>query len=250
MLLAAANIFLVAHIFLINDWADINTDRADPNKVSRFLAAAFVSRNEIVGLMIVLLVLSLFLFSQLGVTPFCLAIAIAVASALYSLPQLHWKSKPILSSMLHLVGGAFHFLLGYSVASVIDRRVVAIAIFFALTFAAGHLIQELRDYQSDAHSDIRTNAVAFGPRRTFVTSLVLFTLAQALLCYLALRGTLPRSLATLIVLFPFQLYWSLMTLSDGLSYESICRLQARYRGIYAIIGLVMLVVLWGNNHPA
>lgn len=245
MFLLAANICLVAHIFLTNDWADMNTDLANPNKVDWFFTAGPASRNDIVGHMIGLLALSLILFSQLGVIPLCLAIAIAIASALYSLPQFHWKGRPILSSVLHLAGGALHFLLGYSVASVIDGRAVVIAVFFALTFAAGHLIQELRDYQGDARSDIRTNAIIFGQRLTFLASLVLFTLAHGLLCYLALRATLPRPLASLVVLYPLHLYWSLTTLADGLNYESICRLQMRYRAIYAIIGLVMLVNLWG-----
>ena len=250
VLLVAANICLVAHIFLINDWADISMDHADPNKVDRIFMAASVSRNEIAVLMIALLVLSLFLFSRLGGIPLYLAVAIAVASALYSLPPFRWKGRPILSSVLHLVGGAFHFLLGYSVASVIDGHAVAIAIFFALTFAAGHLTQEVRDHQQDAQSEIRTNAVIFGRRCTFVASLVLFTLAHALLCCLALRGTLPRPVATLIVLYPLHLYWSLKTLADGLNYANICRLQARYRAIYAIIGLVMLANLWAANHGA
>ena len=152
--------------------------------------------------------------------------------------------------MVHLVGGALHFLLGYSVGSVIDGRGVAIASFFALTFAAGHLTQELRDYQADARSDIRTNAVIFGRRRTFVASLVLFTLAYALLFFLALRGTLPRPLAALVVLYPLHLHWSLRTLAEGLTHASICRLQARYRAIYVIIGVAMVVALWSARPAA
>jgi 4-hydroxybenzoate polyprenyltransferase len=249
LLLVVANICLVTHVFLINDWAEMNTDLADPNRANGF-ALEGAGRNEIAGLIIVPLVLGLFLFSLLGSIPLCLTLAITTASALYSLPHFHWKGKPILSSLLHLVGGALHFLLGYSIASAINTRGVSIAIFFALTFAAGHLIQELRDYHSDARSEIQTNAVIFGQRRTFVASLVLFTLSQTLLCYLALQGTLPRPLAILIVLYPLHLYWALRTLADGLTYEGICRLQARYRGIYAIIGLVMLIILWGKNHPA
>jgi 4-hydroxybenzoate polyprenyltransferase len=249
LLLVVANILLVAHIFLINDWAEMNTDLADPNRANGFLHGRGVSRNEFAGLTTVLLVLSLFLFSLLGSIPLCLTLAITTASTLYSLPQFHWKGKPVLSSLLHVVGGALHFLLGYSVVSAIGIPALSIAIFFALTFAAGHLIQELRDYQSDAQSEIKTNAVIFGPRRTFVASLILFTLAQGFLCYLAVSGTLPRPLAILIVLYPIQLYWSLTTLADGLTYESICRLQTRYRGIYAIIGLAMLIIS-GSGHPA
>jgi 4-hydroxybenzoate polyprenyltransferase len=248
MMLIAANICLVAHIFLTNDWADLHTDLSDPTKIDWFFKAGPLSRNDIAGPMIILLALSLFLFSQLGGTPTFLAIAIAAASAVYSLPQFHWKGRPILSSVLHLVGGALHFLLGYSVAGVINSRAVAAASFFALTFAAGHLTQELRDYQGDARSEIRTNAVIFGQHRAFVASLVFFTMAHVLLCYLALSGILPRPIAILVVLYPLHLYWSLTALADGLTYASICSLQARYRTIYAIIGLVTLLSLWSDSH--
>ena len=83
----------------------------------------------------------------------------------------------------------------------------------------------------------------FGPRRTFAASLVLFTLAHALLLLLALQGILPRPLAALVALYPVHLRWSLKTLAEGLTYASIRRLQARYRALYAIIGLAMVLVL-------
>lgn len=244
-LFIAANVCLVAHIFLINDWSGITADLADPHKVDRVFTTRGVSGIEMAGLMVALLALSLFLFSWLGPIPLCLALAIAALSALYSLPQFNWKGRPLLSSVIHLIGGGLHFLLGYSVVSVIDGRCVATASFFALTFAAGHLTQEIRDYEGDARSDIRTNAVIFGKRRTFVAGLVLFTLAHAVLFVLALWGTLPRPLAAVVVLYPLHLHWSLTTLADGLTYASICRLQARYRAIYAIIGAAMVMVLWG-----
>src|ERR1051326_2811846 len=64
VLLVAANVFLVAHIFLTNDWADLKRDLADPNTVKRVFTARGVSRNEIAGLMIVLLGLSLLLLDR------------------------------------------------------------------------------------------------------------------------------------------------------------------------------------------
>ena len=47
----------------------------------------------------------------------------------------------------------------------IDVRGLAIGTYFGLTFAAGHLTQEVRDYHADVHNGIRTNAAVFGPRR-------------------------------------------------------------------------------------
>jgi 4-hydroxybenzoate polyprenyltransferase len=245
-LLTAANLLLVAHIFMLNDWAGLTADLSDPNKAAGVFTARGVGRKEIAGLTGGLLALSLLLFSRLGPMTFWLALAIAALSALYSLPRFNWKGRPLLNSVAHLAGGVLHFLLGYSLGSAIDRRGLATATFFALIFAAGHLTQEIRDHQGDVRNAIRTNAVAFGKRRTFAASLALFTLANVLLLLLALQGTLPRPLAALVVLYPLHLRWSLKALAEGLTYESIRRLQARYRALYAIIGLAMVAALWAG----
>jgi 4-hydroxybenzoate polyprenyltransferase len=243
-ILTLANVCLMAHIFLLNDWAGLTTDLTDPNKVAGVFTARGVGRREIGGLAAILLVLSLLLFSRLGPGTLGLALAIAALSALYSLPRFNWKGRPFLNSAAHLAGGALHFLLGYSLGNALDRRGLATAAFFALTFAAGHLTQEVRDYQGDVLNAIRTNAVIFGPRRAFAASLGLFTLAYALLLLLALQGFLPHPLAALVVLYPLHLRWSLQTRDEGLTYASIRRLQARYRALYAVIGLAMVAALW------
>jgi 4-hydroxybenzoate polyprenyltransferase len=245
--LVVANVFLVAHIFMLNDWSGVTSDLADPNKAAGVFTARGVGRREMGGLTGGLLLLSLVLFSRLGRVTLGLSLAIAFLSALYSLPRLNWKSRPLLSSMTHLAGGTLHFLLGYSLGSALDPRGVAIALFFALIFAAGHLTQEIRDHQGDAKNHIRTNAVVFGPRRTFAASLVLFALAQILLLGLAVEGILPRPLAATVALFPLQLYWSVEALRGGLAYASVCRLQARYRALYAIVGLAMVAAVCGQR---
>jgi 4-hydroxybenzoate polyprenyltransferase len=244
--LALANVFLVAHIFMLNDWSGLTTDLADPNKAAGVFTARGVGRGEIGGLAAGLLAVSLLLFSRLSLSALCLALAIATLSALYSLPRFNWKGRPLLSSAAHLAGGVLHFLLGYSLGSAIDLRGLATATFFALIFAAGHLTQEIRDHQGDVRNAIRTNAVIFGQRRTFAASLALFTLAHALLLLLAFRGMIPRPLAVLVALYPLHLRWSFQTLAEGLTYASIRRLQARYRTLYAVVGLVMVTALWGG----
>ncbi len=242
--LIVANVLLMAHIFMLNDWSGLTSDLIDPNKAASVFTARGVGRKEIGGLAAGLLAASLLLFSRLGPSALWLSLAIATLSALYSLPFFNWKGRPLLSSAAHLAGGVLHFLLGYSLGNAIDRRGLALATFFALTFAAGHLTQEIRDHQGDVLNAIRTNAVIFGPRRTFAASLALFTLAHALLLLLALQGILPRPLAALAALYPVHLVWSLKTLDAGLTYASIRRLQARYRALYAIIGLAMVAALW------
>jgi 4-hydroxybenzoate polyprenyltransferase len=242
--LVVANVFLVTHIFMLNDWSGLKTDLADANKAAGVFTARGVGRREMGGLAAGFLLLSLVLFSRLGPVTLGLSLAIAILSALYSLPRFNWKGRPLLNSATHLAGGIVHFLLGYSVGSAVDGRGVAIATFFALIFVAGHLTQEIRDHQGDAVNAIRTNAVIFGQRRTFAASLVLFTLAHILLLLLALQGILPRPLAAIVAIYPVQLWWSLETLREGLTYTSVRRLQARYRVLYAVAGLAMVAALW------
>jgi 4-hydroxybenzoate polyprenyltransferase len=192
-----------------------------------------------------LLIVSLVLFSRLGAATLFIALGIAALSALYSLPPFAWKGRPLLGSAAHIAGGALHFLLGYALGAAIDRRGVLVATFFAVTFTAGHLTQEIRDYDGDVGNGIRTNAVIFGKRRTFAASLALFALSQALLVVLALQGTVPRIIIILLLaLYPLHWRWSIQALAGGLTHVGICRLQTRYRALYAVIGVVLIVALW------
>jgi 4-hydroxybenzoate polyprenyltransferase len=241
--MTAASCCLVAHIFVLNDWAGMSADLLDPNKQAGVFAARGIGRREVGGLWLALLVASLALFGWLGPRPLAIALAIAGSSALYSVPAYHAKGIPLLNSALHLAGGILHFLLGYSLFSAIDRRGLEIACFFALVFVAGHLTQEVRDHEGDRLNGIKTNAVMFGKTTTFAAGLAVFTCAYAYLVVLAARAIVPRPLVALAILYPLHLYWSLATLHSGLTFASIRRLQARYRALYAIIGIAMLAAL-------
>jgi 4-hydroxybenzoate polyprenyltransferase len=245
--LMVANVLLVTHIFMLNDWSGLTSDFADPNKTAGVFTARGVGRRELGILTAGLLAVSLLLFSCVGLFTLGVAVAIAALSALYSLPRFNWKGRPLLNSLAHFTGGILHFLLGYSTAHAIDGRGLATATFFALIFAAGHLTQEVRDHRGDTINAIRTNAVVFGQRRAFAASLVLFTMAQLLLLLLSLQEILPRPLAVLVALFPLQLHWSLETLREGLTYASVCCLQTRYRILYAVVGLAMAAGIWVAN---
>jgi 4-hydroxybenzoate polyprenyltransferase len=241
--LAAGSSCLVAHVFALNDWAGIGADREDPHKGPAVFESQNVTRSEIGGLAMGLLALGLLLLGSLGTLTAIIGFAIAGLSALYSLPIVHAKGVPVLNSALHLVGGTLHFLLGYSVFGLIDQRGLEIGCFFGLTFAAGHLAQEVRDCDGDRASGIRTNAVAFGKRRSFVASLGVFTLADVLLVTMAVRGTVSRWFLLVVGLYPLHLYWSLQALAAGLDFGAIRRLQARYRALYAAVGLATVVGL-------
>jgi 4-hydroxybenzoate polyprenyltransferase len=141
------------------------------------------------------------------------------------------------------VGGVLHFLLGYAAFSAVDERGVAIGCFFAFVFTAGLLMHEARGYEGDFMNGIRTNAVAFGKRRSFIAGLVFFTAAYALLATLAALGVVPRVLLLAAMLYPLHLWMSLRALHARLTLESLCRLQKSYRLIFAGIGVTMIAAV-------
>jgi 4-hydroxybenzoate polyprenyltransferase len=243
LVLGAASSCLVAHVFALNDLCGASADLRDPNRATRVFMARGIGRREVGCLCALLLALSLILIAPFGPTPLLMALGIAALSALYSAPIFQMKGVPLISSLLHVSGGLLHFLLGYSLFQAIDERGLAIGSFFALTFAAGHLTHEARDHGSDRLNRIRTNAVAFGPARSFAAGFLLFTAADVLLMVLALRGLVPRVLVLVAAIYALHFWWALRTLMAGLTFESIRQLQVRYRTLYAIIGLLMAAAM-------
>ena len=240
---AAGSFCLLAHVFALNDWSGMGADSRDTNRATGVLMTSGIGHKGIRYLWIALLLLSFLLLSLAGSRTLILGLAIAGLSALYSAPAFHMKGVPLINSALHLIGGLLHFLLGYSLFHPVDRRSLEIGCFFALVFAAGHLTHEARDCDADLLNGIRTNAVTFGKAGSFAAGIGLFTIADAVLVVLAARGTVPRALVLVAALYAVHLYWSLRTLRAGLNFESIRRFQVRYRALYAIIGLMMIVTV-------
>lgn len=238
-LLVAGNLLLVAHVFVLNDWAGIQGDLRDPNRAARTFAARRVERGSVGWLAVALLVGALAVLAQVGDRALAIALAIAGLSALYSLPGIHWKGRPLLGSALHLAGGLLHFLLGYASFAPVDARGVWIGGFFALVFTAGHVSNEVRDHAGDAANGIRTNAVAFGRRAAFLASQGLFVAAYLLLALLALEGLLPPALTLVAALAVPHLAAALRAWREGLDFAAVRRLQRCYRALFALIGLVM-----------
>jgi len=237
LLFLFGSILLVAHVFTLNDWADVahGLKAPDPQVPSRRLFWFSLS----------LLVASLLAFALIGLRVVILGLIVAALGFFYSHPKLNAKGTPVASSIPHLVGGLFHFLLGYAVFLPIDERGILIALFFALTFMAGHLNHEVRDFDLDSHNNARTNAVAFGKRPAFLAGLIVFTFAYLCLFVLGWFRFIPRPLAFLALLFyPLHLYWSLRALRSQLSPEKLDRFQIQYRVLYAVIGISMLCSLF------
>ncbi|HJT45742.1 MAG TPA: UbiA family prenyltransferase [Chthoniobacterales bacterium] len=234
------SILLVAHVFTLNDWADIahGLKAADP----------LVSSRRLFWFSLFLLIASLLVFYLIDRRVVELGAIVAILGFLYSHPVLNFKGTPVASSLPHLIGGVFHFLLGYAVFAPIDQRGFFIALFFALTFAAGHLNHEVRDFELDQRNNARTNAVAFGKRTTFIAGLIVFSCAYVCLFLLAWSSLVPGPLMLVALLFyPLHLWWSVQVLRAQFRVEAVHRFQSQYRALYALIGLTMVCLLSINR---
>jgi 4-hydroxybenzoate polyprenyltransferase len=240
-LLLVGSFALTAHVFILNDWAGNNTDIRDARRAQRGFARRGISSRRVARIAIALLIFANVAFAPLGTRAMLLGSAIATLSLLYSCAPMLGKSMPIVASLNHLLGGALHFLLGYSLWRAVDARGVMISLFFGLVFAAGHLNQEVRDYEGDLLNGIRTSAVAFGCRGAFLMSLLIFTAAYATLAGLAVLGILPKLLLGSAILWPLHVAWSIRALQRGLGFETALWMQRRYRLLFAVVGVAMLV---------
>jgi 4-hydroxybenzoate polyprenyltransferase len=187
-----------------------------------------------------LLVASMALFTCLGRMTLLIAIGVALLGFVYSHPAINAKGNPLLSSVTHLAGGLLHFLLGYSVFSIIGLKAVMIGSFFALVFTAGHATQEVQHYEDDRLKGTRTNAVVFGKTAVFIAAFVCFTLAYADFVLLSLSGVLPLHLWLIAaLLFPLHCYWSVKVLRTGLGHDRLRRLRNCYRVLFILIGIAI-----------
>jgi len=239
-LLLLGSLALTAHVFVLNDWAGHSSDCVDPRRATLVFTRQGISRRQVAFLATALLLVANLTFAVIGTPAILLGTAIAALSILYSCSQGFGKSTPIAASLNHLLGGTLHFLLGYTVFHPFDTRGLLIGLFFGLVFAAGHLNQEVRDYDGDLRNGIRTSAVVYGCKRAFLASLFAFTAAYAILFSLSAFGLLPRLLLASVLLWPLHVAWSLQALRQGAGFETALWMQQRYRLLFAVIGLAML----------
>jgi 4-hydroxybenzoate polyprenyltransferase len=252
--LLAGSVLLTAHVFAFNDWAGHRGDLNDPRRADRVFSHHGIDSGAVATLSVALLAASMLGLGSLGFTAVVLGAGIAGLGLVYSDTEVAGKGTPVFASVLHLAGGAAHFLLGYSVGRTVDARGLGIAVFFGLVFAGGHLNQEVRDHEADRHNGIRTTAVAIGPRRAMVASLVVFSAAYGTLLVLAVFGLVPPLVSWVVALvWPLHVLWSFRAWRGGAAVEEARWLQVRYRLLFAVVGLAMalsLVPLPGLAQPS
>ncbi|MBU1853383.1 MAG: UbiA family prenyltransferase [Candidatus Omnitrophica bacterium] len=239
ILLTLGVIFIGGHVWILNDLYGRSADVHNPAKNSPLLSAE-VSPKGLFVLSFILLFLGLCTCFLFTLRTFIIALLIGLILDLYSCEPFFLKGKPILSSLVHLVGGTLFFLSGYSIFRRIDMGSVLIGFYFGIVFTAGHLNHEVKDYEGDLVAGIMTNAVRFGKKKMFFLSFFLFSLSSIYFYFLGFYGIVYQYLSVmLLAIYPFYIYFFCDTLRKGLSCTNMYGFRKRYRTLYGIMGCFM-----------
>jgi len=234
---------LFAHIFAFNDLTDLDADAAHPHKASDTFTRR-MSRRSMKALVVALGAASGAGFALLPARTRPFALGLFLASVLYSHPRFAWKRVPLLSSALHLVSGAAHFLIGAVLGGALGAGSLLLAAWCGLVFAAGHLVQEVQDHDADRASGIGTNAVRYGKRRVFVAAFIAFTLSFVYLGALAAAGVIPANLWLLVLAYPPVAYLFVRGWQRGIDVDEVRRIRSGYRILFATVVTILVVGVW------
>jgi 4-hydroxybenzoate polyprenyltransferase len=242
--LLAALFLLFAYIFALNDWADAEQDQRDPRK------AAITSRRQrlpprlLQRLALILAIGGAALFAVLPVRTWPYVAWFLIAGALYSHPRIALKRSRLGSSVLHLLTGSSHFLVGYALIRPPGGAALLVSLWCGVVFAAGHLVQEVEDSDADRAAGISTHAVHWGKRGAFLAAFAVFTLSFAYLAGLAALTVLPARLGAAVLFYPILGVLFLLALRRDLAPDAVFALRRRYRLLFGGLMIALVVGVW------
>jgi 4-hydroxybenzoate polyprenyltransferase len=243
-LLAGSGSFLVmASIFAMNDWADINLDSQNSIKSKDTFLERGMDPEHVLALAGALAVGGLIIFSVLSWLHVVTALIALLFGLAYSVPigGVRGKSVPVFSSILHFGGTLLSFLLGALTFTHVDLPSLLIASYPAVLITAGHLVQEVEDYEEDRFSGCQTNAVRFGRKPVFLIASFLFGFSFLLLYWLAEKGFFINIIKYAPILYLLYVSLAMKAYRAGLVRDSVRQLRNHYRILFAVVTLAMMI---------
>lgn len=238
-----AAIYLMAiHVFIINDLTDGSQERQRLKKNNKETIKDCLSYKQRTIYCIITAALALFSLMLFSLIAFLIGLMLLLLSMMYNTPWIgiHGKGTPVISSLLHILGGALAFLLGFVYFDVVDWRAIITGITFGTFLAAGHLVQEAQDRISDHKNGVKTLTVWLGKKSGFISALLLFVLSHALIQYLIKIKYLPSLTCLNIIVLLLVFLLGVICFLNKLDSKYIKLFRMSYRVIYFLFGLIIL----------
>jgi len=235
---------LVMYVYCLNSWGGREHDLANQRLNTNPAVTGEVTPNELLGLTIGGAIVSGLLY-QLWF-PHCrwFWLLIIVNWTFYSHPRLYYKSQPVRGTIIHFIGGVLQFLLGYAAVRPTGGTAWAVAVYFSLAFAGGHLNHEVMDYDADKEAGLKTSAVVFGPQRMFRIAFRVFTVAFYYLILLVVIGAIELKFVWPYLTTYLPHWWLYRRVNTGEWRGYDRKYQHIYRTLFVLAGLLLALIKW------
>jgi len=162
---------------------------------------------------------------------------------LYSAPGIGLKRFPFIGTIIHFITQIIHFQMGYIVFLPLSYNSLYFSVYFALLFAGGHLHHEIIDYKADNDAGIKTTAVSFGVRNSFLLYYITFISSGVYLIFIQQIGiiTIYESIPFLVALV-LQLITTYIFCRKNYTNDFLIRNRTCYRLYYFIATSSYIVV--------
>lgn len=237
---------LALHVFFLNDWADFTRDRNDKLKKPHPFYSPGISKKVIIILVMVTGLVSMIWLLYFSIQSFVIGLFLILFSLFYSTSgfYFHGKGLPGVATLLHITGGMLAYMLGYIYYGEIQTGAILTGLMFGIFLSAGHLFQEIQDVEGDRKNQIRTVANSTGKKAAAWLGLSLLLCGHALLQYLVYSGVFPAVSVFNWMAFGLVAAFILLSIQKALDNSSVKLLRCRYRIVYAVFGLYMVIKIF------
>lgn len=194
--------FLFWGVYIQNNYFGFVNDRKNP----RFSKKKILTRSHLLLLSTLFYVLGLLLFYFINSLQFYLSLIIIVLWSFYSHPK-GAKGRPFLGMLVHFVGQIIHYHMISVIFTPISYESILVSIFFSLSFCFGHIFHELKDFDFDKKSGLKTTSIFLGRKSALKLGRGIIYFSGLYLIYLKYT-----QVVTLLFFTPFFIVTFLMTL--------------------------------------
>lgn len=185
-----SSFFVCASVYAYNNTCDMEEDLINRGKINPF---AVNKGLLIVGCCILIGLISSLLLSTISLSFFISSIITGIIYSSFKLKK-HFLIKNLYTSL----GGVQLFLIG---ANVLNADIVPYCLLFSFFIFIGSLISDLRDYEGDKFSGIKTLPVVLGYQRAKIIVYLLLVVFPFFILQLGVYSFIPLITFSLIILF-------------------------------------------------
>lgn len=176
MLIIGLFTFLMGGVFLLNQIADVETDRLN-NKLYLIANGAIGKRQAVVETSLLFMVPLLLLLGERADLVLIMILAIIVTGWCYSCSPLNLKNRPISGAAANLLGGIIIFSLGWKINGAVSLAILKYAAPYVLGVLAVYFFTTIPDIKGDQASGKITVAVKYGMRPVMIAGVAANALA-------------------------------------------------------------------------